>query len=117
MADLQSLILSKKRFRHRCFLVNFAKFLITHFLKNPSDGSFYINTHSVNCSTKTLVLPPPPLFMWGNKFLLPPPPTGGGGESEKLKKGGGSMVQGLLKTRGELTLFLFNFFKICHFYI
>ena len=82
--------------------MNFAKFLITHFLKNPSDGSFYINTHSVNCSTKTLVLTSPPQ---------------GGGESEKLKKGGGSMVQGLLKTRGELTLFLFNFFKICHFYI
>ena len=116
MADLQSLILSKKRFRHRCFLVNFAKFLITHFLKNPSDGSFYINTHSVNCSTKTLVLTPtPPFSRGGINFDYLPPPRGG--ESEKLKKGGGSMVQGLLKTRGELTLFLFNFFKICHFYI
>ena len=47
MDDLQSLTLSKKRFRHRCFLVNSAKFLITPFLKNPSDGCFCINTRSV----------------------------------------------------------------------
>ena len=33
-AYLQSLTLSKKRFRHRCFLVNSAKFLITPFLKD-----------------------------------------------------------------------------------
>ena len=33
-ADLQSLNLSKKRFRHICFLVNSAKFLITPFLKD-----------------------------------------------------------------------------------
>ena len=33
-ADLQNLILSKKRFRNRCFLVNSAKFLITSFLKD-----------------------------------------------------------------------------------
>ena len=40
------------------------------------------------------------------------------GGSEKLKKAGGSMVQGqvLLKGRG-LTLFLFFFFKVYHFYI
>ena len=30
-ADLQSLTLSKKRFRHTCFLMNLAKFLITLF--------------------------------------------------------------------------------------
>ena len=43
---------------------------------------------------------------------------GEGGKSEKLKKGFGSMVQGqvFLKKRG-LTLFLFNFFKVNHFYI
>ena len=34
----------KKRFHHRCFLVNSAKFLITSFLKNHSDGCFTINT-------------------------------------------------------------------------
>ena len=33
-ADLHSLNLSKKRFRHICFLVNSAKFLITPFLKD-----------------------------------------------------------------------------------
>ena len=31
IADLHCLTLSKKRYRHRCFLVNFAKFLITPF--------------------------------------------------------------------------------------
>ena len=47
----------------------------------------------------------------------------GGGEgnlkSEKLKKGGGSMVQGqvLLKEKEGGALFLFNFFKVYHFYI
>ena len=43
---------------------------------------------------------------------------GEGGKSEKLKKGFGSMVQGqvFLKKRG-LTLFLFSFFKVNHFYI
>ena len=43
------------------------------------------------------------------------------GESEKLKKGGESMVQGkvLLKKKGggKLTLFVFNSFKVYHFYI
>ena len=33
-----------KRFRHRCFLVNSAKFLITPFLRNPLDGCLCINT-------------------------------------------------------------------------
>ena len=51
--DLQSLTLSKKRFRHRCFLVNSAKFLITLSLKNPLDGCFCINTRSVYCPTTT----------------------------------------------------------------
>ena len=41
IADLQSFTLSKKRFRHRCFHVNSAKFLITLFLRNLSDGCFF----------------------------------------------------------------------------
>ena len=41
----------KKRFRHRCFLVNSAKFPITSFLKNASDGCFSINTRYVYCPT------------------------------------------------------------------
>ena len=45
--QIYSLTLSKKRFRHRCFFVNSGKFLIKPFLKNPSDGCFCINTHSV----------------------------------------------------------------------
>ena len=48
------LTLSKKRFRRRCFLVNSAKFLITLFLKNPSEGCFCKNTRSVYCPTTTL---------------------------------------------------------------
>ena len=54
-------------------------------------------------------------FFWGVNFDYLP---GEGGKSEKLKKGFGSMVQGqvFLKKRG-LTLFLFNFFKVNHFYI
>ena len=43
--------ISKKGFRYRCFLVNFAKFLITPFSKNPSGGCFCINTRSVCCPT------------------------------------------------------------------
>ena len=74
--------------------MNSAKFLITHFLKNPSDGSFCINTRSVNCSTKTLVRTPP--FSRGgiNFDYLPARGEGGRVESEKLKKGSGSMVLG-----------------------
>ena len=34
----------KKRFRHKWFSVNSAKFLMASFLKNPFDGCFYINT-------------------------------------------------------------------------
>ena len=51
----------------------------------------------------------------GELILITSP---GGGESEKLKKGDGSMVQGqvFLKRRG-LKLFLFDFFKVYHFYI
>ena len=41
----------KKRFRHRCFLVNSAKFLITLFLKNPLHGCFCINNRSIYCPT------------------------------------------------------------------
>ena len=41
----------KKRFRHRCFLVNSAKFPIASFLKNASDGFFIINTRYVHCPT------------------------------------------------------------------
>ena len=47
VADLQSLTLSTGRFRHRCFPVNSAKFLIAPFLKNLSDGCFPINSRSV----------------------------------------------------------------------
>ena len=39
----------KKRFRHRFFPANSAKFLITSFLKNPSESCFCINTPSVYC--------------------------------------------------------------------
>ena len=38
-------------------------------------------------------------------------------ESGNLEKGGGSMVQGQAFLKGGLALFLFNFFKIYHFYI
>ena len=47
---------SKKRFRHRCFLMNSAKFLIASFLKNPSDGCFTITTRSIYCPTTTFHL-------------------------------------------------------------
>ena len=47
---------TKKIFRYRCFLVNSAKFLITPFLKNPSDGCFCINTRSVYFPTTTFRL-------------------------------------------------------------
>ena len=53
MANVESLTLSEKRFRHRCFPVNSAKFLITLLLKNPSDGCFCINIRSVYCPTTT----------------------------------------------------------------
>ena len=43
----------KKRFWHRCFLVNSAKFLIAYFSKNLSDDCFSINIHSVYCPTMT----------------------------------------------------------------
>ena len=46
----------KNRFRHRCFLVNSAKFLKTSFLKNPSDDCFSISTRSVYCPTATIGL-------------------------------------------------------------
>ena len=48
--------LSKKRFWNRCFLVNFVKFLIAPFLKNPLDSCFCINTCSVYCPTMTFFL-------------------------------------------------------------
>ena len=40
-------------FHYRCFLVNSAKFPITPFLKNPSDGCSCIYTRSVYFSTTT----------------------------------------------------------------
>ena len=46
----------KKRLRHRCFLVNSAKFPITLFLKNALDGCFGINTRHVYCPTLTFCL-------------------------------------------------------------
>ena len=54
--QIYSLTSSKKRFRHRCFFVNFGKFLIKPFLKNPSDGCFCINTRSVYFPSTTLYL-------------------------------------------------------------
>ena len=40
------------------------------------------------------------------------------GEIWIIKKGGGSMVQGhMFLKEGGLALFLFNFFKVYHFYI
>ena len=47
---------TKKIFHYRCFLVNSAKFLITSFLKSPSDGCFCINTRSVYFPTTTFRL-------------------------------------------------------------
>ena len=47
---------TKKRFRYRFFLVNSAKFLITTFLKRPSNGCFCINTCSVYFPTTTFHL-------------------------------------------------------------
>ena len=44
----------KKGFPAQIFLVNSAKFLITLFLKNTSDGCFRINTRSVYFPTMTL---------------------------------------------------------------
>ena len=46
----------KKRFRHRFFPANSAKFLITSFLKNPSESCFCINTPSVYCRPTTFHL-------------------------------------------------------------
>ena len=45
--------LSKIEISAQMFLMNYAKFLITPFLKNPSDDCFYINTRSET-------VPPPP---------------------------------------------------------
>ena len=45
----------KKRFCHRCFLVNFAKFLIASFLKSPSDSCFTMNTLYVYRPTTTFL--------------------------------------------------------------
>ena len=55
----------------------------------------------------------PPLKKEGVNFNYLPR----SGESEKLKKGNGSMVQGQVFLKGALTLLLFNFFKVYHFYI
>ena len=42
-ADLEFNFNEKKRFWHRCFIVNFARFLITTLLKKPLDGCFCRN--------------------------------------------------------------------------
>ena len=47
---------TKNGFRCRCFLVNSAKFLITLFLKNTSDGCFCINTRFFYCPNTTFCL-------------------------------------------------------------
>ena len=56
-----------------------------------------------------------PFLKGGSKFWLPPPEEG----IWKIKNGGGgSMVQGQVFIKGgRLALFLFNFFKVYHFYI
>ena len=41
IADLRSATLLKKKLWHRCFPVNFAKFLRTPFLQNTSGGCFW----------------------------------------------------------------------------
>ena len=52
-ARVSFLIYQKKVFRHICFLVNSAQFLITRVLKIPPDGCYCINTHSVWCPSTT----------------------------------------------------------------
>ena len=47
---------SKKRFWHRCFLVNSAKFPVTSFLKHASVDCFSINTRYVYCPTLTFCI-------------------------------------------------------------
>ena len=51
VTNLQHLTLSKKRLRHRCFLLSFVKLLITPFLKNTWDGCFCVISRSVYCPT------------------------------------------------------------------
>ena len=43
--------LLKKRLWHRCFPVNFAKFLTTPFLQNTSGGCFCLDQHLNGCGT------------------------------------------------------------------
>ena len=40
----------KKRLRHKCFLVNSAKFLRTPFLWNTSGGCFWFQVYHVSCT-------------------------------------------------------------------
>ena len=47
---------TKKIFHYRCLLVNSAKFLITPFLKNPSNGCFCVNTRPVYFPNTTFCL-------------------------------------------------------------
>ena len=47
VAGLRSATLLKKRLWHRCFPVNFAKFLRTPFLHNTSSGCFCINNTNI----------------------------------------------------------------------
>ena len=46
--------LLKKRLRHRCFLVRFAKFSRTRFLQNTSSGHFEAESYKKLCSLTTL---------------------------------------------------------------
>ena len=46
----------EKRFRHKCFLVNSAKFPIASFSENSLDGCFRINIRYVYCPTLTFCL-------------------------------------------------------------
>ena len=65
VAALRPATLLKKRLWHRCFPVNYEKFLRTHFLQNTIGGCFllliYINYSIVNFTSKTI---------WGYMLLM-----------------------------------------------
>ena len=49
VADLRPATLFKKRFWHRCFPVNFAKFLRnTNFYRTPLDNCFWLKNHETS---------------------------------------------------------------------
>ena len=56
VAGLRSATLLKKRLWHRCFPVNFVKFIRTPFLQNTSGGCFCINNSKVKSNTNRLNL-------------------------------------------------------------